>query len=127
AVNQCFAPDTLVHTQRGLVPMRGLQTGDLVLGQGGEYREVTKKMVYEQHDAMVATDVKHSLTPLEVTAGHPLWALRSVPLEQSNERTYQALAAGRIAAAWVDAGELAPGDYMGMTIPTEVVAVDAFT
>ncbi len=127
AVNQCFAPDTLVHTQRGLVPMRGIQAGDLVLGQGGEYREVTKKMVYEQHDAMVAIDVKHSLTPLEVTAGHPLWALRSVPLEQSNERTYQALAAGRIAPAWVDAGELAPGDYVGMTIPTEVVAVDAFT
>src|SRR3954462_8735257 len=52
AVNQCFAPDTLMHTQRGLLPIRHVKTGDLVLGQGGEYREVSAKMVYEQRDAM---------------------------------------------------------------------------
>jgi ribonucleoside-diphosphate reductase alpha chain len=127
AVNQCFAPDTLVHSQRGTVPIREIKVGDLVLGRDGGYREVTARMVYEQRDAMVAVDVKHSLLPTEVTAGHPLWALRGVPKEQTSARTYAALAAGSIAPAWVDAGELRAGDYVGMTIPTEVVAVPGLT
>ncbi|WP_275111952.1 hypothetical protein, partial [Acidithiobacillus thiooxidans] len=32
AVNQCFAPDTLVHTQDGPQPISRIQKGDLVLG-----------------------------------------------------------------------------------------------
>ncbi|MCC6867693.1 MAG: hypothetical protein IT522_02615, partial [Burkholderiales bacterium] len=100
AVNQCFAPDTLVYTQRGPVPIRQIGKGDLVLGQAGEYREVLARLVYEQKDAMVAVDVKHSLTPLEVTSGHPLWALRGVPMEQSCERTLRSVAAGRIRPQW---------------------------
>ena len=127
AVNQCFAPDTLIHTQRGLLPIRHVREGDLVLGQGGEYREVTARMVYEQRDAMVTVDVKHSLTPLEVTAGHPLWALRGVPPEQSCARTSAALEAGAIKPDWVDAGHLKVGDYVGMVIPTEVAAVEGFS
>src|SRR5436305_11476512 len=60
AVNQCFAPDTPVYSSRGILPIRQIQAGDLVLGQSGVYREVLDKMVYEQHDAMVSIDVKHS-------------------------------------------------------------------
>ncbi|MCC6197168.1 MAG: ribonucleoside-diphosphate reductase subunit alpha [Burkholderiales bacterium] len=126
AVNQCFAPDTLVHTQRGTLPIRHVKAGDLVLGKGGEYREVIARMVYEQRDAMVAIDVKHSLTPLEVTTGHPLWALRGVPMEQTSARTMSALAAGRIKPEWIDAGQLEAGDYVGTVIPTEVSAVEGF-
>ena len=40
AVNQCFAPDTQVYTARGVLPIRQVQAGDLVLGQSGIYREV---------------------------------------------------------------------------------------
>ncbi|HEY3532405.1 MAG TPA: ATP cone domain-containing protein, partial [Casimicrobiaceae bacterium] len=47
AVNQCFAPDTQVYTARGVLPIRQVQAGDLVLGQSGVYREVTDKLVYE--------------------------------------------------------------------------------
>ena len=124
AVNQCFAPDTQVYTSRGVLPIRQVQTGDLVLGQSGVYREVTDKLVYEQTEPMVAVDVKHSLAPIEVTDAHPFWALCGVPLEQSSERTHDWIAKGKIAPKWTDAGQLKVGDYIGLTIPTEVVPVD---
>ena len=127
AVNQCFAPDTQVFTNRGVLPIRQVQAGDLVLGQSGVYREVTERMVYEQHDLMVAVDVKHSLSPIEVTDAHPFWALTGVPLEQSSERTHDWIARGKIAPHWVDAGKLKVGDYVGLTMPTEIVAVDGLT
>jgi ribonucleoside-diphosphate reductase alpha chain len=127
AVNQCFAPDTQVYTGRGVLPIRQVQAGDLVLGQSGVYREVTERFVYEQHEAMVAIDVKHSLAPIEVTDAHPFWAMTGVPLEQSSERTHDWIARGKIAPQWIEAGQLKVGDYVGLTVPTEIMPIDGLT
>ncbi|WP_349572428.1 ribonucleoside-diphosphate reductase subunit alpha [Azotobacter salinestris] len=126
AVNQCFAPETLVHTADGPQPIRDLQQGDLVLGISGRYREVTHKFVYNQTDAMLAIRVKHAVEPIEVTAGHPFYAIRGVPLEQSGERTLRQLESGKRSPEWIDAGELERGDYMAQVIPNEVVPVAGF-
>ncbi|MFT3791441.1 MAG: ribonucleoside-diphosphate reductase subunit alpha [Rudaea sp.] len=126
AVNQCFAPDTRVHTAKGAKAIRDIQPGDLVLGISGTYRTVTERLVYNQRDAMVALDVKHSIEPLHVTDGHPFYAIRGVPLEQSAQRTHDWLAKGKVRAAWVEAGQLGRGDYIAQVIPTETVAVDGF-
>ena len=127
AVNQCFAPDTQVYTARGVLPIRSVRAGDLVLGQSGTYREVTDKLVYEQRDAMVAIEVEHSLESIEVTDGHPFWALTGVPLGQSCERSLEWIAKRKVVPQWVDAGKLGVGDYIGFTIPTEVVSVEGLT
>ncbi|HEX7037470.1 MAG TPA: ribonucleoside-diphosphate reductase subunit alpha [Pseudomonadales bacterium] len=127
AVNQCFAPETLVHTADGPKPIKDVVPGDLVLGQRGEYREVQRRFAYNQTDPMVELDVKHAIEPIRVTAGHPFWALRGVPMEQANERTHAWLAKGKIAPEWVDAGELTKGDYVSQVIPKEVVPVPGFT
>ena len=126
AVNQCFAPDTRVHTADGVKPMRDVTTDDLVLGQRGNYRQVLDTMTYNQTDPMVEVRVKHSVKPLHVTAGHPFWALRDVPMEQANDRTLDWLAKGKVKPEWVEAGELANGDYVAQVIPKEVVPVAGF-
>ncbi|SER06879.1 ribonucleoside-diphosphate reductase subunit alpha [Giesbergeria anulus] len=123
AVNQCFAPDTLVYTATGPRPIRDVHPGDLVLGHSGQYREVTQRMVYNQHEAMVAIDVKHAIEPLEVTDAHPFWAIQGVPLGQANARTEAWLDKGKVTARWIDSGQLQTGDYIGFAIPTEVVPV----
>ncbi|MBS0327980.1 MAG: ribonucleoside-diphosphate reductase subunit alpha [Proteobacteria bacterium] len=127
AVNQCFAPDTLVHTARGATAIRDVHPGDLVLGKSGVYREVLERYVYNQDGPMVAIDVKHSIEPLEVTDAHPLWALAGVPMEQAESRTQAWLASGKVAPAWIEAGRLARGDYVGFAIPTEIVPAPEFT
>src|SRR5438552_1198174 len=127
AVNQCFAPETPVYTARGVQPIREVRIGDLVLGKSGTYREVLGKLVYNQRGPMLEIDVKHALETLEVTDGHPFWAIRGVPLEQAIERTLDWLHKGKVQAEWIDAGKLKVGDYVGFTIPTEVVHVEGFT
>lgn len=127
AVNQCFAPDTCIHTADGIKAIREVKAGDLVLGVSGTYREVKRAMVYNQHDAMVALDVKHAIEPLKVTAGHPFYAIRGVPLEQANSRTLDWLAKGKVKPEWAEAGQLQKGDYVAQVIPTETVLVDGFT
>ena len=54
---------------------------------------------------MVAIDIKHSLEPVHVTAGHPFYAIRGVPMEQSIERTLEWLEKGKVKCEWVDAGQ----------------------
>jgi ribonucleoside-diphosphate reductase alpha chain len=127
AVNQCFAPETPMFTADGVRAIRDIQIGDLVLGISGAYREVTDKMVYNQRDPMVSLDVKHSIEPLRVTAGHPFWSIRGVPMEQAAARTLAWLDKGKVGPGWVEAGELRKGDYVGQVIPAEVVPVAGFT
>ena len=130
AVNQCFAPDTRVHTADGVKAIRDVAKGDLVLGQRGEYREVRKTMAYNQTDPMVELRVKHAVQPLRVTAGHPIWSIQGVPMAQSIERTTawlgKGLGKGKIAPQWVEAGQLKKGDYVAQAIPQEVAPVAGF-
>ena len=126
AVNQCFAPNTLVYTNNGIKAISDISTQDLVLGASGSYRQVLDKFVYNQKDAMVSISVKHSIDPIHVTAGHPLYAIRGVPMEQSIERTMQWIEKRKVTCEWVDAGDLQKGDYVAQTIPKEVVPVANF-
>jgi len=127
AVNQCFAPETQLHTADGIKAIKDVARGDLVLGQRGEYREVTRKFAYNQTEPMVELNIKHAVEPMRVTAGHPIWALRGVPMEQAGHRTQGWLAKGKVKPEWVDAGELAAGDYVAQVIPREVVPVPEFS
>ncbi|HXZ48631.1 MAG TPA: LAGLIDADG family homing endonuclease [Usitatibacter sp.] len=123
AVNQCFAPHTGVYTADGLKAIKDVEPGDLVLGRSGTYREVERRYAYNQTARMVSVKVKHAIEPLLVTAGHPFYAIRGVPMEQSNARTHAWIAKGKMKAQWVDAGELRRGDYVAQVVPTEVVNV----
>jgi ribonucleoside-diphosphate reductase alpha chain len=123
AVNQCFAPDTLIYTSQGIRPISEVKVGDLVLGISGKYREVTETFAYNQHDEMVAITPKHSLAPLSVTAGHPFYAIRQVPAEQAISRTLKGLKKGSYTCEWVEAGQLQANDYIAQVIPQEIVPV----
>ncbi|MEJ2608665.1 MAG: ribonucleoside-diphosphate reductase subunit alpha [Candidatus Thiodiazotropha sp.] len=121
AVNQCFAPDTLVHTADGVKAIKDIHQGDLVLGQRGVYREVTRQMAYNQTDPMVEIEVKHAISPLQVTAGHPLWVVQGIPKEQANSCSYRQLKQGKVSPQWVEAGQVRPGDMVAQAIPQEIV------
>jgi len=121
AVNQCFAPDTQVHTDTGIKAIQDITTDDLVLGQRGAYRQVLDTMQYSQTEPMVEVDITHSVHPLRVTAGHPLWAIQGVPATQSADRTGEWTSEAQ--PVWVDAGDLQSGDYVAQAIPQEVIPV----
>ncbi len=127
AVNQCFAPHTAIFTSKGIKQIQEVQVGDLVLGISGRYREVQEKFAYNQHGPMLFVDIKHAVYPIEVTDGHPFYAIQNVPLEQSIQKTQSRLEKKKIHPAWTEAKELKKGDYIAQVIPKEVVPVEEFT
>ena len=91
-VDQCFAPDTLIHTARGNIPICEVDTGDIVLTSGtnesvdefGKHYELSQST----KNCTVSRLVKHTYTgPLmtirvngadvRVTGSHPILAIRT--------------------------------------------------
>ena len=136
AVNQCFAPDTGVFTADGVKPIAAVEPGDLVLGQRGEYREVLDHYVYDQPAAeqhgggMVEVDVKHSVHPLRVTAGHPVWAVRAPggcgSFGDVSDWLRRARAKEKLVPEWVEAGDLKKHDFVAQVVPDEKMPVQGF-
>ncbi len=127
AVNQCFAPETQVFTADGTKKIKDIKVGDLVLGQRGQYREVTEHLCYNQIDKMVELNIKHSVEPLKVTAGHPFWAIQDIPMGNDIKRTSEWLEKGKVKPDWIEAGKLQKGDYVGQVIPEEIINIPEFT
>jgi ribonucleoside-diphosphate reductase alpha chain len=127
AVNQCFAPHTAIYTALGLKEIKDVKPGDLVLGKSGQYREVERRFVYNQDGPMVSVRVRHGIDPLLVTAGHPFYAIKGVPLPHKNRVTYEWLEKGKIKPEWIEAGQLEAGDYVAQVVPKEVVNVAGLT
>jgi len=122
AVNQCFHPETLVFSDKGIVEIQDIDTGDLVLGLDGEYRKVNDVMIYEQkNEDMYEVDVKHSIDKIKVTGEHPLYAIQGVPYGQSNNRTLKQLEKGHICADWTEVNKLSRGDFIAYPIPQDSV------
>ncbi len=104
----CFVAGTMVHTDKGLVPIEQIKIGDRVLSQpeqGGElaYKQVVKTLVLEDKEVWV---VKfgfefpqpdwHVTHHLYATGNHPFW------VEGNPER--------RKRKGWIAAQKLASGD-----------------
>src|SRR3990167_3031856 len=85
-----------------------------------------KRNQSNQTEPMVELNVKHALRPIKVTAGHPIWAIQSVPYAQNIDRTLGQLTSEKLNPRWVEAGELKAHDYIGQTIPQETLPVACF-
>ncbi|MBL0230773.1 MAG: ribonucleoside-diphosphate reductase subunit alpha [Moraxellaceae bacterium] len=127
AVNQCFAPDTFVWTEKGCKAIQDIQVGDLVLGKAGYYRPVVKHMVYNQTEPMVEIKARHSAQTLKVTDGHPIWSISIKNRNHTPKQVLEMLNKDELQVKYCEAGKLKVGDFIAQTIPQEVIPVQGFT
>ncbi len=81
----CFAPGTLIHTDRGMVAIDKVVSGDRVLTHLGRYRTVRQTMVREHKGEMRRIAAK-GLAPVLCTPNHPWLADYAKPFGQENKR-----------------------------------------
>lgn len=126
SVDQCFDPKTQIYTNKGIKTLDIIDTSDLVLGVSGTYRSVSSVYQYKKETEMFALDVKHSVSPIIVTAGHPIYAIKNSPKNKSIKEVLKAIKKQRIEIDWVDVGHLKVGDFVAQSIPQEIVVVEDF-
>jgi hypothetical protein len=77
----CFAPGTLVHTDKGLLPIENIHVGMKVLSQpedGGEraYRQVINAVAHLDQQVFavqIKVEGAAALTTIIATGNHPIW------------------------------------------------------
>jgi adenine-specific DNA methylase/very-short-patch-repair endonuclease len=75
----CLAPDTLIQTSKGYVPIQDIQIGDLVLTHEGRFSPVinTSKRWYEgEIYHLTVAGINH---PLIITGEHPIYGIQTNP------------------------------------------------
>ena len=127
SVNQCFDGDTRIFTKSGFKAIKNIVVGDMVLGVRGDFNAVYDLRDYDQKEAMLEIDVKHSIDKLKVTDAHPIYAIQGANLETSISDTLNALEKGKLNTDWIEAKKLKVGDYVAQPIPKMVSPIENFT
>ena len=89
----CFAPDTLVRTPEGYVPIAEVREGQDVVSGSGEVRRVRRVWETDYQGPAVEIKVRYNSVPIRCTPNHPF------------------LVRGR---GWVEAGAVRPGDFVAV-------------
>jgi ribonucleoside-diphosphate reductase alpha chain len=125
-INQCFTPETLIYTNRGVIRIDEVKEGDLVLNKDGKYVEVGDVLTYNQKGGVIKISTKSSLEPVTVTDQHPFYGFRNTysRIGRSNSNYLNQLQKNIIEPTWIESGELKIGDFIGKPIPTEINDVE---
>ena len=125
-VNQCFAPGTKVYTRdRGVQRMDGITGDDFLCTRDGTWKRVNEVIVNQADDVEVLhLSVKHALESVTVTPVHEIFALRGQKKMTNHDVIRARLDSGRVAPAFVPAGDLTTDDMMVFPIPRDVADVN---
>ena len=115
-VTWCFAPDTLVSTEHGMIPIAHVEPGEQVYSYDFDRGEWILADVLQRHDnrfsgVWVTICVNGHNT--EVTANHPFWVVDGVDLSERTVPGHLDVRSDEgksLKGRWVNSQDLCPGD-----------------
>lgn len=119
--NQCFVPDTIVYTKQGCKAIKDVDPGeDLVLTSDGTYRLVTDKIVNQKQEDILVIRPEYSITPLECTCVHEIFALTARTSTDDCALIRSDLEKGVVSPRFVSADTLRVEDFMAYPVPAQI-------
>ena len=110
-VDQCVVPDTVIYTGAGVKKICDCVVGETeVFGLTGEVEVIENVLEHSYKGEMLEIQSMHSLAPLKITGKHPVYAFVAGD-DRGVAKTVD------FNFDWVDADELAVGDYLVYPIP----------
>ena len=76
AMIHCFPGDTRIMTSRGLIPIREVRVGDMVISHTGEPRRVKHVFKRQYSGPLIVLKITHSSKTISLTPEHPILAIR---------------------------------------------------
>ncbi len=118
-VNQCFAPDTSVYSQRGVIKMDDVREGDELVSMGGGLTRVNEVIRTKVDKKILEVKVKYSFKAIRVTKEHEIYVIKN-RYKYNNYTIWEELNGGRIEPEFISGGEIRVGDLVGYPIPSYV-------
>lgn len=95
ALTACFTEDALINTRRGLVKIKDIEEGDLVITKEGNYKKVYAKSENDYSGTIIGINKKGSNDLIKCTPNHKFYVKDK---------------------GWVQALDIKEGDYIGVPI-----------
>ena len=115
-VDQCVHPNTIIYTTQGPKAIQNVVEGETaIFNQMGETEIIQKVLEHTYVGDMLEIETTFSGTPLDITAEHPVYAVRGGSTGYSVE---ERINNDRAELEWIDAGKLELGDMIAYPIPT---------
>lgn len=112
-VDQCVHPNTIIYTTQGPKAIQNVVEGETaIFNQLGETEIIQKVLEHTYVGDMLEIETTFSGKPLDITAEHPVYAVRGGA--DAQERIEN----DRAELEWIDAGKLELGDMIAYPIPT---------
>src|SRR3990167_1198299 len=96
----CFHPETGVVTDRGLVPIKDVKEGNLVITDRGRWRKVNKTYQHPFDGELINIIPSHRGFPIRCTSNHKFLVKRKWTTRQAYK------------PEWLEASEIKEGDYL---------------
>lgn len=111
----CFTGDTTVVTSRGLVDIRDVLVGDIVLSHTNSWKKVVKIGGKTSETVRVCAQ---GMLPTDTTYSHPYYVSEMTRVWNNERRTYVRTFAE---PTWKDAGTLTKGDFLAVPVISDSI------
>lgn len=110
-LSACFSPEQIIITKDGAKPISEIKAGDCVLTHQNRFKKVTEIFTRKTDTIYSISAYKLPTSTLEVTAEHPILAIKNEDKDKYDPR-------------WIQVKDLSVGDYIALAYPGETIDVD---
>ena len=119
-VNQCFTPETLVYSKKGVARMDAIKPGDELVTIDGTFKKVNSVSIKDFDGDLLEVVTEYGMQPVKVTKEHEMYVIRGKSTDIDFGLIHDRLERKEIAPEFVSAGEMTVDDFVGYPIPTDV-------
>jgi ribonucleoside-diphosphate reductase alpha chain len=126
-VDQCFAPDTIIYTDKGAKAIEDVNVTDKVLTSNGTFENVHLPIRHEFDGEMLEIQVKNAVYPIRTTPEHQILALKGQGKGLNFDVIRNRLEKGLAQSEFHDAKDLVEGDFLVFPIPSYTLDISSIT
>ena len=124
--NQCFTPDTWVHTKKGPKQISNIDIDDELITFDGSYKEINEIICKKINKDILEITTYNSILPVKVTSEHDIFIIKNIHKDQTI-KIIQLLNEKINLPCFYPASELTINDYIGYPIPKLIIDNESIT
>jgi ribonucleoside-diphosphate reductase alpha chain len=127
-VDQCLDPETIVYTKQGPKQIKNIVIGDKVIADDGNFYKIGKVLDNAYYGDFHMLDIKHTLTPIQLTDMHPLWTIKNDTYYQRNfSDIVNQLKRNLLTPEFIEVKNIDKNDFIGFPIPKYEKDIEQYT
>lgn len=120
-IDQCFVGSTKVYTEKGLIPIEEIKTGNQIFTIDGTLQKVERVYCDNYNGTVLNLKLFNDCEPVQVTPGHPFYVIKNDNNDTCFKTIINKLERKIIAPDWISIEYTNINDFIGFPIPKNII------